>query len=52
VTTGGNHDSNALSILGEIPRVTGPSIAIATLDAGYGIEDHKRRLINAQKSSG
>jgi transposase len=37
VTTGGVHDSNTLSALDEVPRVTGRSITIATLDAGYGV---------------
>lgn len=37
VTTGGIHDSNALSALDEVPLVTGRSIAVATLDAGYAI---------------
>ena len=37
VTTGGVHDSNTLSALDEVPRVTGRSITIVTLDAGYGV---------------
>jgi transposase len=37
VTTGGIHDSNALSVLDEVSLVTGRSIATATLDAGYAI---------------
>jgi transposase len=37
VTTGGVHDSKTLSALDEVPRVTGRSITIATLDAGYGV---------------
>jgi hypothetical protein len=37
VTTGGVHDSNTLSALDEVPRVTGSSITIVTLDAGYGV---------------
>ena len=37
VTTGGVHDSNTLSALDEVPRVTGRSITIATMDAGYGV---------------
>jgi hypothetical protein len=31
------HDSNTLSALDEVPRVTGRSITIATMDAGYGV---------------
>jgi Transposase DDE domain len=37
VTTGRVHDSNTLSALDEVPRVTGRSITIVTLDAGYGV---------------
>jgi hypothetical protein len=37
VTTGGVHDSKTLSALDEVPHVTGRSITIATLDAGYGV---------------
>src|SRR5215831_11893470 len=37
VTTGGVHDSNTLSALDEVPRVTGRSITMVTLDAGYGV---------------
>lgn len=37
MTTGGVHDSNTLSALDEVPRVTGRSITIVTLDAGYGV---------------
>jgi hypothetical protein len=37
VTTGGVHDSNTLSALDEVPRVTGRSITIATMDAGHGV---------------
>jgi len=37
VTTGGVHDGNTLSALDEVPRVTGRSITIATLDAGCGV---------------
>ena len=37
VTTGSVHDSNTLSALDGVPRVTGRSITIATLDAGYGV---------------
>lgn len=37
VTTGGVHDRNTLSALDEVPRVTGRSITIVTLDAGYGV---------------
>jgi hypothetical protein len=33
----GDHDSNTLSALDEVPRVTGRSITIATFDAGYGV---------------
>jgi hypothetical protein len=31
------HDSNTLSALDDVPQVTGRSITIATLDAGYGV---------------
>jgi transposase len=37
VTTGGVHDSNTLSALDEVPRVTGRSITITTFDAGYDV---------------
>jgi len=37
VTTGGVHDSNTLSALDEVPHLTGRSITIATLDAGYAV---------------
>jgi hypothetical protein len=33
----GVHDNNTLSALDEVPRVTGRSITIATMDAGYGV---------------
>ena len=37
VTGGAVHDTNAMSALDAVPRVTGRPIAVATLDAGYAI---------------
>lgn len=37
VTSGGTHDTNAMTALDTVPRITGRPIAVATLDAGYAI---------------
>jgi transposase len=37
VTSGSTHDTNAMTALDAVPRVTGRPIAIATFDAGYAI---------------